>query len=235
MDYTPLIYDAAAALLIVICLIKGAKDGFAKTFVQTAGAIFSVIAATVVSRICASLIYTTAIQPAVLKSLETSLDNAVDTQSVTESLELAVKNLPAISRLLFDFDSAAEKLTDSFGLSSAKIAAQVEEGVISPVVMPLLETILFIVVLIILLFVVRLLAKGSKGFNDVPVVGAVNGFFGGVLGTANGIIVCIAVCAVLRIILVSRGANEWLSEDIISRTYLFKWIYGIIYGDTLSV
>lgn len=228
MNNISLIYDGVALLIVVICMVFGAKDGFAKTFVQTVGAIFSVIAATVVSRICSSLIYTTAVQPAVLKSLENSLNNAMDTQTVTESLEKAIKGLPAISHLIFDFDSAAANLNESVGLSNAKIAAQVEESVIAPVVIPLLETVIFIVALIILLLVVNLLARGSKSFNSVPVIGKVNGFLGGVLGIANGAIICLAVAAVLKIILASEGNGEYLSHGIIANTYLFKWIYGLI-------
>ena len=56
-SWVSFIYDAAAVAIILICMARGAKDGFAKAFVQTVGLVVSVAAALYVSRVCASLIY----------------------------------------------------------------------------------------------------------------------------------------------------------------------------------
>ncbi|MGN0628239.1 MAG: hypothetical protein ACI4IW_01240 [Oscillospiraceae bacterium] len=232
MEWTPLIYDAAAVLIVVLCIMRGAKDGFAKTFVQTVGCVLAVIASLVVGRVCASLIYTTAIQPGVISSLENSVANAVDTESVITGLETAVSGLPAISRLLFDFSGVEESLSGMVNFNAAKIAAGVEESVIRPVVEPLLETVIFVVVFLILLSVVTLLAKGSKTVNKVPVIGRVNGFFGGVVGGLNGLVTLVIASAVLRLIMSIGGQGEFISERVIANTYLFKWIYFAVCGDT---
>ena len=73
-SWVSFIYDAAAVAIILICMARGAKDGFAKAFVQTVGLVVSVAAALYVSRVCASLIYTTAIQPGLLSTIESSID-----------------------------------------------------------------------------------------------------------------------------------------------------------------
>lgn len=227
-NYMPLIYDAAAVIVILICMSRGAKDGFAKAFVQTAGAVVSVAAALYISRVCASLIYTTAIQPALLTSIKDSVENAVDTESVIEGLKNAVSGIPALSAVFFDFSGVEQTLDSAVGLKSSEIASVVEAGVIRPVLEPLLQTAIFIASLIILLLVVSLLAKGSKSFNKVPVIGGINGFLGALMGIINGGVVLCAAAAIISFIISAKGENQYLSADIISGTYIFKWIYNAV-------
>ena len=229
-SWVSFIYDAAAVAIILICMARGAKDGFAKTFVQTVGLVVSVAAALYVSRVCASLIYTTAIQPGLLSTIESSIENAVDTESVVEGLKSALGAIPALSAVLFDFSGVEASLDGAVNLESSKIAAVVESSVIRPVVEPLLQMIIFILTLIILMFVVTLLAKGSKGFNKVPLIGGINSFLGALMGIINGGVLLCAAAAVISLIISAKGDSQYLSQDIISNTYIFKWIYNAVTG-----
>ncbi len=231
VEWVPLIYDAVAVLIVLLCIIGGAKNGFAKAFVQTVGCVFSVVAAIAVGRICSTLIYTTAIQPGVLISLESSIENAVDTKSVLDGLEEAVSSLPAISKLLFDFSKIEDSLSGMVSFDADKIAAAVEESAIRPVVEPILEILIFVIVFLVLMFVVTLLAKGSKTVNKVPVIGKVNGFFGGIVGFVNGVVTLAVAAAVLRLVISINGEGKYISEQIISNTFLFKWIYFAIFNN----
>lgn len=229
-NWVPFIYDAAAVIIVLICMARGAKDGFAKAFVQTVGMVVSVAAALYVSRVCASLIYTTAIQPGLLNTIQSSVENAVDTESVIEGLKAAMGGIPALSAVFFDFSGVEASLDGAVNLESSKIASVVESGVIRPVVEPLLQTVIFIATLIILMFVVTLLAKGSKTFNRVPVIGGINSFLGAVMGIINGGVLLCAAAAIISLIISAKGSSEYISADIISNTYLFKWIYGAVTG-----
>lgn len=229
-NWVPFMYDAAAVIIVLICMARGAKDGFAKAFVQTVGMVVSVAAALYVSRVCASLIYTTAIQPGLLNTIQSSVENAVDTESVIEGLKAAMGGIPALSAVFFDFSGVEASLDGAVNLESSKIASVVESGVIRPVVEPLLQTVIFIATLIILMFVVTLLAKGSKTFNRVPVIGGINSFLGAVMGIINGGVLLCAAAAIISLIISAKGSSEYLSADIISNTYLFKWIYGAVTG-----
>lgn len=229
-SWVSFIYDAAAVAIILICMARGAKDGFAKALVQTVGLVVSVAAALYVSRVCASLIYTTAIQPGLLSTIESSIENAVDTESVVEGLKSALGAIPALSAVLFDFSGVEASLDGAVNLESSKIAAVVESSVIRPVVEPLLQMIIFILTLIILMFVVTLLAKGSKGFNKVPLIGGINSFLGALMGIINGGVLLCAAAAVISLIISAKGDSQYLSQDIISNTYIFKWIYNAVTG-----
>ncbi len=229
-NFIPFIYDAIAVVLVLICMARGAKDGFAKAFVQTVGMVVSVAAALYVSRVCASLIYTTAIQPGLISTIESSIENAVDTESVIDGLKSALGTIPALSAVFFDFSGVEASLDGAVNLESSKIAAVVESSVIRPVVEPLLQTVIFIAALIILMLVVTLLAKGSKAFNRVPVIGGINSFLGALMGIINGGVLLCAAAAVISLIISAKGDSQYLSADIISNTYLFKWIYNAVTG-----
>ena len=163
--------------------------------------------------------------------MESSIANAVDTESVINGLTEAVESLPAISFLLFDFSSAAENLINSVGLDYSEIAVSVEESVVRPVVEPILETFFFAAALIILATVVSFVAKGSKFVNDVPIIGGFNSFFGGVFGVFNGALELCIAAFILEFVISASLFPEYFSEEIISKTYLFRWIYFSVCGN----
>lgn len=235
LNFVSIFYDVLAVVIVINCIAKGAKNGFAKTAIQTIGYIFSAIAALVISRICASLIYTTAIHPAIIANMEESLANAVDTESVVKGLSEAVESLPAISGFLFDFSGVTEELIGSIGFDYSEIAAVVESSVIRPVVEPILETVIFVVSIIILGITVSFVAKGSKFVNDVPVIGGFNSFFGGIFGIADGIIKLGIGAFILEFVISAGLFPEYFSEEIISETLLFKWIYFALCGDNAII
>lgn len=230
MNFVSIIYDILAVTIVIGCIKKGAKNGFAKTAVQTIGYICSAVAALVISSIAAALIYATAIEPAMISHLEESMQNSVDAESIVSSLTEAVEGLPAISGLLFDFSGVAESLADSVSLDYLSIAENVCESVMEPVLMPILKTLIFAVMLIILLPIVSLIAKGSKAVNDVPIIGGANSFFGGVFGILNGILELCIGAVILRFVISAGIFPEYFSEEIISGTYLFKMIYFPLIG-----
>lgn len=225
MNFISVIYDLVAVAIVIICTIRGAKDGFAKTAIKAIGYIFAVIAALVIGKVCTSILYTTVIQPTVIEKMESSIANAVDTESVINGIASAIGGLPAVSGFIFDFDGAVESLINSVGLDYGAIAASVEANVIRPVIEALLETFIFALALIILFFVVSIIAKGSKFINEVPVIGKVNSFFGGISGIFNGGVELCVVAFIMELLISAGLFSEYVSESIISKTYIFKWIY----------
>lgn len=235
MNFVSIIYDILAVVIVISCIKKGAKNGFAKTIIQTIGYICAIIASLVISRICASLIYTTAIQPAVIKNMESSIANAVDAESVVLGLTEALESLPAISYFLFDFSGVAENLINSVGFNFSAIAAAVEESVVRPVVEPILETVIFVVSLILLAALVSFIAKGSGFVNEVPVIGGFNSFFGGVFGIANGILELCIAAFIIEMVISAGIFPEYFSEKNISETFLFRRIYFAICGNNVLI
>jgi hypothetical protein len=218
-------------LIVINSISKGARDGFAKTAVQTVGYICSVIAAVVISSIAAAIIYSTAAEPALVSYLAESMENSVDAESILSSVTAAVNELPAVSHLLFDFSKVSESLANSVSLDHVSIAENICESVIEPVIYPILKTLLLAILLIILFPVVTAVAKGSKAVNDVPVIGKANGFFGGVFGILNGVLKLAAAAFILDHVISAGLFPEYFSEEIIGKTFLFRWIYFTLCGN----
>ena len=233
MNFVSIIYDILAIVIIINCIKKGAKNGFAKTAVQTIGYICSVVAAVVISSIAAALIYSTALEPALASYLEESMHNSVDAEGIVNSVTEAVSELPAVSHLLFDFSKVSESLADSVSLDYSSIAENICESVIEPVVYPVFKMLIFAVVLIILFTVVSMIAKGSKVVNDVPIIGGANSFFGGIFGILNGILELCIGAFILEFVISAGIFPEYFSEEIIGKTYLFRWIYFAVCGNNV--
>ena len=233
-DLKPFIYDIAAVIIVLITIGIGAKNGFTKTFVQTVGFVISVIAAITVGKIGATVVYTTLLQPALRVTLENSLANAVSPEKVIEGIKNAVEGLPALSSLLFDFSAVEESLTSSVHLNAAQIAAAVEDTVLRPVIEPLLEMLFFLLILFLMFAIVALLAKGSKSVNEVPVIGKVNAFFGGLVGLVNGVVLLLAAAAVLNVFINLHGPTEVVSEEVIGNSLFFHYIYDLLCGKLLA-
>ena len=235
LNFVSIIYDVLAIVIVINSISKGAKNGFAKTAIQSLGYIVAIISSVVISRLCASFIYTTGLQPMFIKNMEVALANAVDTETVITGLSEAVGTLPEISRLLFDFSGVAESLMNSVNLDYAAMAVSIEASIVRPVMEPLLETLIFVVSFIVFVAVVSFVAKGSKVVNDIPVIGGFNSFFGGVFGIANGILGLCAAAVILKFIISAGIFPEYFSEKIISETYLFRWIYDFISGNNIFI
>lgn len=227
-DWLFLIYDAAVVAMMCVFIWLGARNGFANAIIQAGGLILSVVASLALGKILASLVYTTAVQPGVLKAVADSIGNAVDTGSVVESLREAVGSMPWLARQMFDFSAAEKALSESVTVEAGAIAQTVEETVIRPVVEPIIETLVFLVTLIILVVVVETLAKTSKGVNKVPVVGALNAVLGGLTGAVTGAVGIIILAAGISLYITFRGETGFLSEETIGKTYIFRYIYNVV-------
>ena len=225
LNFVSVIYDVLAIVIIINCIRKGAKIGFAKTAVQTRGYVCSVVAAVVISSIAASLLYSAALEPALVSHLKESMQNSVDAESIVNSVTAAVSELPAVSHLFFDFSKVSESLVNGNMFDYASIAENICESVIEPVLYPIFKMLIFALVLIILFAVVSIIAKGSKVVNDVPVIGGFNSFFGGVFGIVNGILELCIGAFILEFVISAGIFPEYFSEEIIGENYLFRWIY----------
>ena len=235
MNFVSIIYDVLAVVIVINCISKGAKNGFAKTLVQTIGYACSAVAATVIGGIAAALIYSTAVEPAMVSYLEESMQNSVDAESIIASVTGAVNDLPAISHLLFDFSKVYETLENSVSLDYLSIAENICESVIEPVLLPILKTLIFALSLIILFPVVTAIAKGSQAVNSVPVLGKANRFFGGVFGILNGALKLAVAAFILKYVISAGLFPEYFSEEIIEKTYLFRWIYFALFGNNFLI
>ena len=66
--------------------------------------------------------------------------------------------------------------------------------------------------------------------NEVPVLGGINSFFGGVFGIANGVLELCIGAFILELIISASLFPEYFSEEIIEKTFFFRLIYFSVCG-----
>lgn len=76
-------------------------------------------------------------------------------------------------------------------------------------------------------FVVKILAKIVNQLFSFSIVGRVNKFFGGVLGTIKGALFTVAICFVIGLILTSKQEGFFIfTNETISASRIFKFFMG---------
>jgi len=236
INYIALVYDAVVLAVVLGMVKRGTKVGFARSFIRTAGYALAAAVAVVVSRIGSVLIYHTFMEPKFVDMIEGSITHSGTASGLLSDLKSALSSLPAVSYVLFDLagvaDGTLEKIADQ---SAESIAGAVVDEVVSPVVYPILRALLFTAVLILGCYIVRAVAKGSGAMRGIPVVGTMDRFLGGAFGVVEGLIVVCIICVFVYVGLsLWDGRWFWFSREVISESYIFKWIYSITTGDKLA-
>jgi uncharacterized membrane protein required for colicin V production len=102
---------------------------------------------------------------------------------------------------------------------------------LEPVLRPVLRVLLFIVSMLVLLLLLHVIEKRVRGVRKNAVFGGTDGFLGFVLGLIEGALrVCAFAFAISVAKLFLEGRWEFLSDGVIAKTYLFKWVYGVVGG-----
>lgn len=110
--------------------------------------------------------------------------------------------------------------------AAEKLAVEVINQVIGPVILLFLKALLFVVFFVILSFVVRRLVNVLGFVNKIPLLGQANTLLGGILGAGKGLIVFSLVSVALAVVVyLTGGDNPILNEEVINSTFLYHYIY----------
>ncbi len=221
-------------VLVVVCFLawRCSRKGFVKTAVLLFGFIIAAVVARTASLPLSNWIYDGFVSEKVTVAVEDAIGSKTEelTGSIDSFAEEAISSLPKglqnISKFFINEETLkSDKITESFKNSSADIAKTVEENIVRPAVTGFMQTILFIVLFFVLSFLIRRLAFIGGIFNKIPLVGKVNMFLGGVVGTVEGIIIVFLAGVALAFVIMLAGEGSPVSPDDIEKTYLFRFFY----------
>ncbi len=194
--------------IIVLCIRKGAKDGFAKTLVGFFAFAIAIILAGVLCAPVANLVYDKAVKAPVEDAVYSAVsENLVGgeltgtAEQISSVVDNAIEKLPAFIKGITGIEEKKDAVIESVNqLKSADIKEITDNIVlkyIAPVVIRILSILVFIVLFVVLLFACKLLSKCLKLVNKLPLIGKLNAFLGGILGVLQGAIIALAVCWIL--------------------------------------
>ncbi len=203
-----ILIDLIIVGIIVLCTKKGAKDGFAKTLVGFFAFAIAIVLAGVLCAPVANFVYDKAVREPVENAVYSAVsENFVGgelsgtAEQISGVVDTAIEKIPAFIRGITGIESKRDAVLQSVNeLESADIREITDNIVlkyVAPVVIRILSILVFVVLFVVLLFACKLLSKGLKLVNKLPLIGKLNAFLGGVLGVLKGAVIALVLCWIL--------------------------------------
>lgn len=110
--------------------------------------------------------------------------------------------------------------------SDADYGGQIMDSLVTPTVLPPLKIIVFLILFALVLLILSIIASVTKLVNLIPVAGTANRIIGAVLGIAEGVIVMIIICIVMKFLITVCGNSlVFINEPTIEKTFIFRFLY----------
>lgn len=232
ITYMALAYDAVAVILVLTAVIRRTRYGFSDSFIRIAGGMAAIVLSVIVCRIGTEFILTSVVRPLLTNQTAGTAASAAQSEAFLSNIEGSLSGVPAFVFLIFSIGAAADgTMLKAVTESGEALSDALMQYLLEPVLRPLLRVLLFVASMLLLLFLLHVIEKRVRGVRRNAVFGGTDGFLGFVLGLIEGALrVLVFAFAVSAAKLFLEGRWEFLSDGVISRTYLFKWVYGVVSG-----
>ncbi|MEA5050144.1 MAG: CvpA family protein [Oscillospiraceae bacterium] len=207
---TPIVLDILTAVIVVICFIVSWKRGLVSTVIRLVGCAASILFGWWASGKLATIVYD--------RFLKDKLVDIVSQRVANQAVSSGTWGV--LGRFVDRILSAAT------GTDTSAASETIVDNMLSQPATAVVRAILFILLFFLLMLVVKGLNRAFRGINKVPVLGGANKLLGGVIGIAEGLLVCyIAVAAVSLIVTLTNNSLTWLNTDLIDVSKLFSLLY----------
>ena len=230
-----ILIDLIIVGIIVLCIKKGSKDGFAKTLVGFFAFVIAIVMAGVLCAPVANLAYDKAlkapIEDAVYTAVSENLDGGITAtaEEISAVIDSTVEKLPAFVKGVTEIEDKKDAVLQSVNELKTADAEEITNNIVSnylaPIVIKVISALVFVVLFVVLLFACKLLSKALKLVNKLPLIGKLNEFLGGVLGVLQGVVIALAVCWVLVAVTNDGGSlfkiitAETIEHSLILKTF----------------
>jgi uncharacterized membrane protein required for colicin V production len=225
-NYIWLLWDIAAAVIIILCIRHCARQGLVRTIISLLAYFIAAAAARALSPAAAELLYDYVVKDAMILFVSRELGDTL--ASGQELVGQVLESFPAILR---QYAPALAELEGS-GYASMEAAQLVEslvEAVLKNPVMMMLSGLAFLLLFSLVLIVIRFIARLFTDLYKVPVIGPVNTFLGGVVGALQAVLFLVLGSLALRLaISLTGGELIWLNARVMDDTYIWRVFYGWI-------
>ena len=259
MTLQSFLIDLILAVIIGLSVYLSARRGFVRTFVEALGFIAAAVLAFTICTPLASATYDKIIEPPVLEmvskevngnfkeTLQQIPDFESDSDKINEfkseingSVEEIAKALPPIVRDFIektgiDADEILERVDevtqegDTVEVTAQKLAKNISQNKIKPLVVQILSYIYSFVVFAVSLILVKILAKLLNKAFSFSIAGKLNTALGGVCGLIKGLVLALCLCLVVYTVISFTKNGIWIfSIENIDKTFIFKYLISLI-------
>ena len=213
-----ILIDFLVLSVVVFFIILSVKKGFVLTVLDLLSYIISLVAASLLSKYLAKLIFDLFIKDPMTTRVQEGLTAAAN-QTAAEQVTAVMQKIPLF--ILDVWGDSTAKISETINAQGATAAAAVTEKIIAPAVNALIGAVLFAVLFFAVLFftkwISRLIAKTFK----LPMIRQLNMFLGGVLGVIKGSIVALCLLAVFSLI---NPSFHIIQAATLEQTYITKHV-----------
>ena len=231
-----IIIDLIILGIVILCIRKGAKDGFAKTLVGFFSFAIAVVLAGVLCNPVANLVYDkalkTPVENAVYNVVEENLgQNEISStaQEISQFVNDSVDKLPALIKEITGIEDKKEAVLQTVNTLGAVDIKEVTDNIVekhvTPAMIRVVSIFVFIILFVVLLLACKLISKGLKLVNKLPLIGKLNEFLGGVLGLLKGVIIALIISLAL-VAFTRDGGSVFgiINADVITSSLVLKTI-----------
>lgn len=223
------VIDALLVILFALCVWLGVKRGFIKTVSGLIALVVAVLLASLLSGPIAQAVYTDAVYPTVLTTLEEYVTGEV--VPTVEEADAALDNLPGFVAALLrsaGIDSGADVVAKIEVVAPGDTAARtVADVVVTPIVLPLLQMLISVVLFLLAYVAARIVLRVLDLVAKLPVLKQLNTLLGFAAGALTGALWVIFVARIL-FVLAWLGVAAWLTPEVLENTWLASFANGLI-------
>ncbi len=214
-----IILDLIALAIVVVCVLLASKRGFVRTAINFVGLFAAFIIAFTINTPLANVTYTTAVEPSIIKSVESSVSGGTENtvENVWEALPGFIKNDSSAAVK----DQISEQIDNNISEGAVKTAQSVSENVVMPIFTKLLATLYGAIIFIVLLFVVRILANVLNKLFSFSIVGKLNKALGGTIGLFQGALFAILFILIVKLLVSFTGGFLIFTPEALESSFIY--------------
>ena len=222
-----IVLDLIVIAIILLSIIISAKKGFVSVLVETVGIIVAFSLALTLSTPLANLTYDKIIEPAVVSTIESNIQNAAEVTSEHISSAIPKNIINAASAFGLSVEEIINELPSNT-VDAKAVAEKISVDVVKPVAVKIAELAFTLLIFCLLSVVVKLSSKVLKKLFSFSIVGKLNRNLGGIIGGVRGIILATIFCVAVTFIVSLMGNGFWIfTLDNINNTFIFKGLSGV--------
>lgn len=225
-QYIWLIWDLAAAVIILACVRHCARQGLVRTVISFLAYFIAAAGARILSPIVGEFLYELAVKDAMVLFVNRELGETLATGQ-----DLVRQVLDSFPAILQQYVPRLAELGEAgyATMEAGELVDSLVDTVLRDPVMMILGSLCFLLIFSLILMLTRWVARLFTGIYRIPVIGTINTFLGGVVGILQAVLFLLIGALVARLaISLTGGELVWLSEDIIDQTYIWRVFYTLI-------
>ena len=115
--------DIILLVILLLCIKKGSKDGFAKTIVSSLGILIALVFALMLSRPVANFVYDKVIEPPVKNAIvlnieEQKTSGQADVNKVISTMDSTIEKLPGFIKNNINLEEKKQQITNALSVSN---------------------------------------------------------------------------------------------------------------------